>query len=191
MNKTCSTCKEIKDCSEFGRRAGVNDGYSYVCKSCKNASARKRYEQNPKYNRDRSLRYYYQNKQTVNPKQAKRRKERRDNDLFYRIKCNVRSMVSQYLSNYGMSKKSRTYEIIGCDYESFIVHLLLTLPREQRIDFIRNRGNYHIDHIIPISFAKDEVDLIILNHYSNLQLLTARDNLRKSNKYEENSIYSR
>jgi len=90
-----------------------------------------------------------------------------------------------------MSKKSRTYEIIGCDYESFIVHLLLTLPREQRIDFIRNRGNYHIDHIIPISFAKDEVDLIILNHYSNLQLLTARDNLRKSNKYEENSIYSR
>lgn len=191
MNKTCSTCKETKDCSEFGRRAGVNDGYSYVCKSCKNASARKRYEQNPKYNRQRALKYYYKNKQTVNPKQAKKRKERRDNDLFYRIKCNIRSMVSQYLSNYGMSKKSRTYEIIGCDYESFIVHLLLTLPREQRIDFIRNRGNYHIDHIIPISFAKDEVDLIILNHYSNLQLLTARDNLRKSNKYEENSIYSR
>lgn len=191
MNKTCSTCKETKDCSEFGRRAGVNDGYSYVCKSCKNASARKRYEQNPKHNRQRALRYYHKNKQTVNPKQAERRKERRDNDLFYRIKCNIRSMVSQYLSNYGMSKKSRTYEIIGCDYESFIVHLLLTLPREQRIDFIRNRGNYHIDHIIPISFAKDEVDLIILNHYSNLQLLTARDNLRKSNKYEENSIYSR
>lgn len=191
MNKICSACNEAKDVSEFSRRKGVNDGYSYLCKSCKNASARRLYKKNPEYNRRRSLKYYHENKEIINKKQTKRRRERRDDDLFYRIKCNIRSMISQYLRNYGMSKKSKTYEIIGCDYESFMVHLLLTLPREQRIDFIRNRDKYHIDHIIPISFAKDEVDLIILNHYSNLQLLTARDNLRKSNKYEESSFYSR
>ena len=40
----------------------------------------------------------------------------------------------------------------------------------------------HIDHIIPLSTIKSENDLLRLNHYSNLQLLKAKDNLDKSDK---------
>jgi hypothetical protein len=45
-----------------------------------------------------------------------------------------------------------------------------------------NMGKWHIDHIIPISSACGEVDLIKLNHYTNLQPLWEVDNLKKSNK---------
>jgi hypothetical protein len=43
-------------------------------------------------------------------------------------------------------------------------------------------GQWHLDHIIPISKAKTYEDAIILNHYTNFQALWAIDNLRKYNK---------
>ena len=42
----------------------------------------------------------------------------------------------------------------------------------------------HIDHIIPLSVAKTEKDVMKLCHYTNLQLLKAKDNLHKYNKLD-------
>lgn len=39
-----------------------------------------------------------------------------------------------------------------------------------------------IDHIIPLSIAKNEEEVIKLCHYTNLQLLRAEDNIKKGNK---------
>ena len=44
--------------------------------------------------------------------------------------------------------------------------------------------NVHIDHIIPMSTAKSEEEVIKLNHYTNLQLLKAEDNMQKSDKLD-------
>jgi len=45
-----------------------------------------------------------------------------------------------------------------------------------------NHGEWHIDHIIPLSSAKTETELKKLFHYTNLQPLWKIDNLKKNNK---------
>jgi len=45
-----------------------------------------------------------------------------------------------------------------------------------------NYGEWHIDHIIPISLAKTLEEGIILSKLENLQPLWAKENILKSNK---------
>ena len=42
----------------------------------------------------------------------------------------------------------------------------------------------HIDHIIPLATAKTKEEVIKLNHYTNLQLLKAKDNWQKRDKLD-------
>lgn len=46
-----------------------------------------------------------------------------------------------------------------------------------------NHGEWHLDHIIPISYAKTEKEILDLNHYTNYQPLWKLDNLTKGNRY--------
>ena len=46
-----------------------------------------------------------------------------------------------------------------------------------------NLGEWQINHIIPVSSAKTEEEMIKLNHYLNLQPLWESDNIRKGNKF--------
>ena len=49
-----------------------------------------------------------------------------------------------------------------------------------------NRGlkGWHLDHIIPLSSAKNEEELRELCHYTNIQPLWWDDNLRKGSSIE-------
>ena len=70
---------------------------------------------------------------------------------------------------------------MGCSYQDFIIYL------EQKFTDGMSWDNYglygwHIDHIIPLSSATDELSLEKLCHYTNLQPLWAKDNLSKGDK---------
>jgi hypothetical protein len=47
---------------------------------------------------------------------------------------------------------------------------------------LENHGEWHLDHIIPISSAETEEDIMLLNHYTNFQPLWWYDNLKKGAK---------
>ena len=81
----------------------------------------------------------------------------------------------------GYTKKSKTYKILGCDYETIYHHLLNTYIKNYNCEW-DGKEKVHIDHIIPISIANSEEEVIKLCHYSNLQLLKEKDNILKSNK---------
>lgn len=44
-----------------------------------------------------------------------------------------------------------------------------------------NRSEWHIDHIIPISFGENKDEILMLNHYSNLRPMWSKDNISKGN----------
>ena len=54
-----------------------------------------------------------------------------------------------------------------------------------------NGQPYEIDHIVPICMAKTREELLKLFHYTNLQMLTAKDNSEKGNSLEWKSPYQR
>jgi hypothetical protein len=83
------------------------------------------------------------------------------------------------LKNYSEKKKKHTMEYVGCD-----IHVLREHLQKQFNDGMtwENQGEWHIDHIIPLSSVKTEDELYKLCHYKNLQPLWAEDNLKKSNK---------
>lgn len=83
----------------------------------------------------------------------------------------------EYMKKY----KKANYEILGCTFEEFKFHLESKFETWMTWE---NRGLYNgefnhgwdIDHIIPGSTAKNEEDLIKLNHYANLQPLCSKIN---------------
>ena len=98
---------------------------------------------------------------------------------MFKLKCSIRNLVRLSFKNLGYNKKSKTFQILGCTSMEFYKHI-----ESQFVDGMNwnNRKLWHIDHIIPVSLAKTEEELIKLNHYTNLRPFWAIDNIRKSNK---------
>jgi hypothetical protein len=98
-----------------------------------------------------------------------------------RLKLCTRNILNKSLKKEGFSKSSKTTEILGCGFEEFKLYL------ERKFEYWmnwENRGKYNgqfnygwdIDHIIPLASAETEEDIIILNHYTNLQPLCSKVN---------------
>lgn len=110
-------------------------------------------------------------------------KKRYNNDYIYKFKITIRNSINRYIRLKGKEKNKCTEQIIGCDFKYLSEHLLQTYKKNYGVDWDK-KEKVHIDHIIPLSTAKNEEDIIKLNHYTNLQLLKEKDNLKKSNKLD-------
>lgn len=119
------------------------------------------------------------NKDRYNEYQRKYSKSRKDKDPLYKLKKNLSALISHTIRRNGYTKKSKSFEILGCDFDFFISFI-----EDKFLEGMcwENYGDWHLDHIFPASLAKDGVHLIQLNHYTNFQPLWAKDNISKSNK---------
>jgi len=111
---------------------------------------------------------------------------RRKTDYVFLILDNVRARFRTFLKATNIRKTNRTFELVGCSAEELKIYLEKKfLPGMTWENY--NRNTWHIDHIKPLSLAKNMDDIIRLKlmHYTNLQPLWAGDNIRKSNKYFE------
>lgn len=111
-------------------------------------------------------------------------KAKRSSDLSFRISGNCRGRVNSVLkATCGSKKASTTMNLTGCTIEELRAHL------ESRFADGMNWENYgrngwHIDHIKPCSsfdMLQESVQKKCF-HFTNLQPLWWRDNLRKSDK---------
>jgi len=108
----------------------------------------------------------------------KRRNVLRKEDPLFRLTERIRSIINR---SFNYKKPMKTAEILGISFKDFKKHLESNFQPWMTWE---NRGLYNgdfnygwdIDHIIPISSAKNENDLIRLNHYTNLQPLCSKIN---------------
>jgi hypothetical protein len=146
-----------------------------------NKQKRKEYHFKNKENRKE---YNIINKDRIKNYAKNYNKKRRQIDPLFKLKDNISKSIRTTIRRKGHSKKSRTFEILGCSYEDFKQHLERQFTKGMTWE---NQGQWHLDHIYPISLAKDEQELIKLNHYTNFQPLWAKDNLEKQNKIIPNT----
>lgn len=199
--KVCNKCTLEKDLSEFYFRKDSGK-HRNSCIDCEKNRVKQYYSKNSETRIKYGKNYHKNNKETCNKRISKYRKtevgrkkknelnklyriRNQENDLF-RLTQNIRSLISHYIKSRGFRKTSKTAQILGCSFEEFRIHI------ENQFEPWMNWSNHGIysdlerrwqlDHIIPASSAKDEAELIRLNHYSNFQPLCAKENNWKSNK---------
>ena len=92
-----------------------------------------------------------------------------------------RLSIRRMLKSSTLKKVKHTVEYLGCDSEYFQDYLKNKMVDGMTFD------NIHIDHIKPMSrFNLNNPDEFLdCCHYTNLQPLTAKQNMEKSNKWSE------
>ena len=143
--------------------------------------AKEYYKDNKDTINKKSKKYYKENKEKIRIVDAKRKRERYATEPIYKLKHIIRKSINESLRKVGYTKKSRTHTILDCSFEDFKLHLESQFEDWMDWDnhgMCNSEFNYGwgIDHIIPISEAKSEEDVIRLNHYTNLQPLCSQIN---------------
>ena len=194
MEKICYRCNVKKSNNDFFKRKSSKDGLLNHCIECdrvykkeyrkKNPDKTKKeynnYISKPENKERESLRlkeYYKKNKNRI----SERNKKKRQTDPLYKLKHNSRAMIRDSFRYKGYKKNSKTATILGCTFEQLKTHLEGEFKDWMNWD---NHGLYNgelnygwdIDHIIPLATAKNEGELIKLNHYTNLQPLCSKIN---------------
>jgi len=113
------------------------------------------------------------------PRKWEQRKERRNSDPIFNLMNRMRCRIWKYLNIFEITKKNKTFDIVGCSPEFLKEYLEKQFVTGMTWE---NRDKWHIDHIIPLSSAKTEDEVYKLCHYTNLQPLWFEDNIRKGNK---------
>lgn len=170
-----------------------------ICKTCNRIRLKEYYNNNKeKISNRKKLKYHsdgikYKDLTTEQKEKRKSfcnsaKRKRRAKDPVYATSENIRGSINLGFRKRGFKKKSRTLDILGCSFEFFMVYIESKFEPWMNWD---NRGKFNgnenhgwdLDHIIPISSAITEEDVIRLNHYTNFQPLCSYINrvIKKNN----------
>ena len=194
----CRDCKKFKDREEFNNNKRFKSGKYYYCRKCKSEHDKKYALQNKlkisKYQKEygtshkeekRKYDKEYKSRQCVKIKELERGKERRE-DYRYRISKNISSGIRRSLNKQNSSWK----DLVNFTFDDLEIHLkeiIKKIPNANWDDFIE--AKLELDHIRPInSFNFESVNDEEFKkcwNLNNLQLLWAKDNNAKSDKYDE------
>jgi hypothetical protein len=132
-------------------------------------------------NREKLLRqskeYSRNNREKINKRNSKRKKT----DPHYKLRVNMARRI--LLAVKGSSKSKSTLELLGCTLDQ-LKQYIETLFKPGMTWGNHSKFGWHLDHIIPCS-SFDLTDVEQQKkcfHYTNLQPLWAKDNIKKGSK---------
>jgi hypothetical protein len=204
-NKVCSKCGIEKEVSDFHKWKHGPDGYKRECKECRKLETKKYYikneqkikkrvsdyrKSNPDKIKEIRQKIYERDKERilkVNKLYRENNKEKRNeytrnkksNDPIFKLKHLMNSRIRIFMKSRNIQKHNKTFDIVGCTPQELKEHLEFKFKDGMSWD---NQGEWHIDHIVPLSSGKTVDEIIKLCHYTNLQPLWAIDNMKKGSK---------
>jgi hypothetical protein len=180
MTKECSSCKQTKPITEFKLSPSGKNGLHNKCIPCMKQWRKEYRHKNAEHIAEYQSNYY------ENEPKGKRVKytlvyikQKYKEDPLYNYKERCRAVIKNALKKGSYKITSKPYKLLNCLYDDFKLYI-----EEQFVNGMNwsNYGEWHYDHIIPISSAKTEQEVDELNHYTNFQPLWAKDNRFKSSK---------
>jgi hypothetical protein len=198
--KTCNTCNINKPVMEFSPTSSYQGKKYYrgECKSCNRdiqkkpnrKASQKKYRASEKYKETRKE-YRHQpevrEKERIydNTKRLSYRKARFEvrynSDPLFNLKHRLRCRLYDMLRKRKWHKANSFVKYIGCTLSELHTHIENQFIVGMTWEKVMN-GEIEIDHIIPLSSAKDSESMMKLCHYTNLQPLWKLDNRQKSDK---------
>jgi hypothetical protein len=200
--KICNKCGIEKNYSDFYIVKAYKDGYNTQCKSClsiynkkyttDNKGKRKQTQANWRNNNKN----YHNNWKIDNPNYYNEyrpnwvkenqdyykeyTKVRCENDLLFKEAVKIRIKTRNALFAKFWIKNSTNYNLLKCSLSELKSHFELKFTDNMSWE---NYGEWEIDHITPLSSAKNLDELYKLCEFINLQPLLKRDNRKKLNKF--------
>jgi hypothetical protein len=175
VKSTCKTCdKFIRDLNKSNKETPLKKSQEEIIEARRNYYKSNKEKLN-KYSRE----YRLKNKDKIRVTRNKYQKKRLSEDFVYSFKFKINNIIRKSFKKRNCIKSKRTEEILGCTIQEFIYYISSKFTEGMTLE---NYGEWHLDHIIPISSAKKEEDVIRLNHHTNLQPLWAEDNMKKGSK---------
>ena len=195
--KNCKKCNINKDLTEFGKHKRSKDGKDYYCRDCKRGMNRTWQLNNPdklkegkkksdlqwyENNKNRKLqtnKQWKENNKEYNREWFRKYKlEREQSDPQFKVQNKIRTRLWYALKN--KQKNGSGIKDLGCSVEDLMKHLENQFTEGMSWD---NYGEWHIDHIKPLSKfdLENREEFLKACNYKNLQPLWARDNISKSN----------
>ena len=143
------------------RRFGIH----YYCRTCHRSENQK-----------------HRSKPINKKKEYEQKKHRMNTDPLFKLICSIRSNIKAYIIRVQptrQKKKAKTPVILGCDYFQFREYIEKQFTEGMSWD---NYGKWHLEHIIPASYGKNEDEVIELCHHVNYRPMWGSENLSKGNK---------
>lgn len=163
-------------------RSDINRRYYLKNREKKLAEANARRAKDPEKFNAVARQWFQDNKgEDLRKKRSDYTNEKRETDLNFRLAGNLRSRLNCALK--GEIKKGSSIQDLGCDIDYLKSYLESKFQPGMSWE---NYGEWHIDHISPLSKAdlSDREQFLKVCHYTNLQPLWAVDNKKKRDRVE-------
>lgn len=183
--KRCSNCKELKTYLEFQKRTLSSDGYRGTCKKCYNESYNKYVKSldipseidikicskcsiekpiNEFYKDGRKKSGYYSSCKSCKYEMKLMWNKNNPHILSWR------TILKSSLKRLGKKKEGNTIDLLGYSALDLKNYMMTLFTDGMSWD---NYGEWHIDHIKPVSSFDSETPPSVVNKLSNLQPLWA------------------
>lgn len=191
--RKCSKCFIEKEQHEFKKDSRCPTGYTGVCKKCHKAldkiyptsalklkaSRRRYYEKNKESRNALAAQYKKENPEWIRKWRNEYQRNRRNSDPLFKASQNMRIAIRRAFKSGKLPNRIASKNLLGCSYEELVAHIQSKF--KDGMSWI-NIGSWQIDHIIPLSSAKNMDELHVLFNYKNIQPLWPEENIKKGSK---------